>query len=119
MAQHPNIAIVDFRPRDPRQPLRRTYKPFIHPTDNYTYGHSSQPVTAQTQVLETVQHPYGIGLSKPVIRIPVAAPVMTDEHLKHPVRSSVTKSSDINFNCHCDGSYRFPRSLIYPYHILL
>lgn len=90
-----------FRPRDPRQPLRRTYKPFIHPTNNYTYGHSSQPVTAQTQVLETVQHPYGIGLSKPVIRIPVAAPIMTDEHPKHPVRSSVTKSSDINFNCHC------------------
>ena len=90
-----------FQPHNSRQPKCCTYTPVIYPT-NYTNTHpSSQPVAPQTQILETVQHPYGIGPSKPVIRIPVTAPITKSEHPKCCAHSGITGPSHIYFDCHC------------------
>ena len=91
-----------FRPRDSCQSSCRTYHSFQYPTDNYKYtSSSSQPTTIPHGVIETIQHPYGIGPAKPVIRIPVTMPAITDARPKRHMPSGVTRSSDINFNCCC------------------
>jgi hypothetical protein len=81
--------------------LCHTYHSFQYPADNYIYKLSPSQPTTPRGIIETIQHPYGIRPAKPVIRIPIAMPVVADEHPKRPVHSGVTKSPDINFNCHC------------------
>jgi hypothetical protein len=88
------------RPRNSPRTLRHTYHAFQYPAYNYIYKLSPSQPTTPRGVIETIQHPYGIGPAKPVIRIPVAMPI-TDARPKRRMPSSVTKSSDINFNCCC------------------
>jgi hypothetical protein len=92
-----------YRPCDlPRTP-RRTYHSFQYPAYNYKYKSSpSRPITPRG-VIETIQHPHGIGPTKPVIRIPVAVPVIVTGHPKAPVHSNTTKSAHfaVDFECHC------------------
>jgi hypothetical protein len=89
-----------YRPRDSPHTPRRTYQ---YPADNYKYKLSPSQPTAPRGVIETIQHPHGIGPAKPVIRIPVAVPVVTAGHPKTPVHSNTTKSAHfaVNFECHC------------------
>ena len=88
-----------FQPCKLHQTTCRTYHSFQHPVDNYKYKSPPPwPPAAKVLVIETVWDPYGIGPTKPVVRIP-AAPLV-------PVNSTIANinSPGSTICCHCSRS---------------
>ena len=90
-----------YRPCNlPRTP-RRTYHSFQYPTNNYTYeSPSSQSPTTPPPVIETIRHPYRIGLTKPIVRVPVSEPIVVPAHQAPPVAIK-SSHSIVTIQCHC------------------
>jgi hypothetical protein len=87
-----------FQSRDPYQSICHKVNPPIYPTKNYIYKYPpSQLPSTPPPVIETIQHPYGIGPSKPVIKVPVWGSVVLPTNTVYPVATRST----CTIQCHC------------------
>jgi len=93
-----------FQPHEPRRYLRRSVNSFTYPTNSNIYKTPRfRPSAITIPVIETIRHPYGIGPTKPVVRVPVAAPSLAPTQPALPTEALVTKTdhSIDTIHCHC------------------
>jgi len=90
-----NDAIDVFQPPT----LASSVHSFTYPANSYICETPHfRPPAIITPVIETVRHPYGIGPTKPVIRVPVTAPSLAPTQPALPANALVTKTGP--FHCH-------------------
>ena len=89
---------------------RRQYLPSTYPVNTYSKSTFSMksPISSSIHAFETVRHPYGIGPTKPVIRVPVPS---TDDILAPHSQPNVTQPISLSLpppvhptvavRCHC------------------
>jgi len=93
-----------FQPRQPRQHLCRSVHSFTYPANSYICKTPHfRPPAVITPVIEIVQHPYGIGPTKPIIRVPVTAPSLAPTQPALPANALIMKTnhSTVTIHCHC------------------
>ena len=105
-----------YRPCNlPHTPCR-TYHSFQCPTSNYIYkSPSSRSPTTPPPVIKTIRHPYRIGPTKLIVRVPVSAPVVVPAH-QAPLVAVKSSHSVVTIQCHCgrQGSVSKIPTISYP-----
>ena len=93
-----------FRPHKPREHLYRSVHSFTYPANSHICKTPHlRPPAVITPVIETIRHPYGIGPTKPVVRVPVTAPSLAPTQPALPTEVLITKTdhSIDTIHCHC------------------
>ena len=58
--------------------------PLVYPTNSYMGPTLKPPSPAPTHIVKTIWHPYGIGLNKPAIQVPIRRAVKIHSHPTPP-----------------------------------
>jgi len=77
----------------PRQPMRRKHHSFTYPTEIPVHMPVKPNPPPSTCVFETITHPYGIGPTKPVIRVPARSAMDAPANLTPHTYQAIVKSS--------------------------
>lgn len=77
----------------PRQPMRRKHHSFTYPTKIPVHMPVKLNPPPLTCVFETITHPYGIGPTKPVVRVPARTAMDAPANLTPHTYQAIVKSS--------------------------